>query len=152
MKYENNLDEMQEQKLLHIEHNMAWLAFYGLFAAILGQLLLFGPGLTHILGELLVFLGICIYMVIDCVRNGIWDRKIKPTDRKASLSVCLWFCSAFSIVMAVLVYRGTGSLPAALITFPISLAIMMLLCWITLSLITKLYQKRVDQLEDPPNN
>ena len=36
----SNLDEMQEQKLLKIEHNGFWFAFFGLFAAIMIQLAL----------------------------------------------------------------------------------------------------------------
>ena len=36
----NRLDEMQEQKLLKIEHNGCWLAFYGLAAVIMIQLFL----------------------------------------------------------------------------------------------------------------
>ena len=34
----SRLDEMQEQKMLQIEHNGCWLAFIGLFAVILVQL------------------------------------------------------------------------------------------------------------------
>lgn len=36
-KTESQLDEMQEQKLLKIEHTSFWLAFWGLVAAILVQ-------------------------------------------------------------------------------------------------------------------
>ena len=36
----NNLDEMQEQKLLHIEHNGCWLAFWALLAAMTAESLL----------------------------------------------------------------------------------------------------------------
>ena len=39
-KTESNLDEMQEQKMLKIEHNGYWLGFWGLLAAIL---ILSGP-------------------------------------------------------------------------------------------------------------
>ena len=38
MKRRNNLDEMQEQKLLHIESRGYWLAFWGLAAALIIQL------------------------------------------------------------------------------------------------------------------
>ena len=34
----NNLDEMQEQKLLKIEHNGMWFALWGLIIAIIVQL------------------------------------------------------------------------------------------------------------------
>ena len=36
-KTKSNLDELQELKLLKIEHNGCWLAFWGLLAVILTQ-------------------------------------------------------------------------------------------------------------------
>ena len=56
-KSESLLDEMQEQKLLTIEHNMAWLAFWGLLAAMVIQLFAFGPAhMETVLGEWIVFM------------------------------------------------------------------------------------------------
>ena len=43
-KKKNNLDEMQEQKLLKIEHNGCWLAFWGLFIVLIAQFIFYGPG------------------------------------------------------------------------------------------------------------
>ena len=37
MKRKNNLDEMQEQELLKIEHNGCWLAFWGLLISMIVQ-------------------------------------------------------------------------------------------------------------------
>ena len=37
-KTKSNLDELQELKLLKIEHNGCWLAFWGLLAVILTQI------------------------------------------------------------------------------------------------------------------
>ena len=39
-KTKSNLDELQELKLLKIEHNGCWLAFWGLLAVILTQIIL----------------------------------------------------------------------------------------------------------------
>ena len=38
----NKLDEMQEQKLLHIEHNGCWFAFWALIVAMFVQMAVFG--------------------------------------------------------------------------------------------------------------
>ena len=38
----SNLDEMQEAKLLQIEHKGCWLAFWGLLAAMIVELFVFG--------------------------------------------------------------------------------------------------------------
>ena len=43
MKRKNNLDEMQEQKLLHIESKGYWLAFWGLGVSLIIQLIFYGP-------------------------------------------------------------------------------------------------------------
>ena len=42
MKMKNNLDEMQEQELLKIEHNGCWLAFWGLLVTMIVELFVFG--------------------------------------------------------------------------------------------------------------
>lgn len=56
-KIKNNLDEMQEQKLLKIEHNGVWFTFWGLLFAILIQVVLGGKDLfRNIVGEWTVFI------------------------------------------------------------------------------------------------
>ena len=42
MKRKSNLDEMQEQELLKIEHNGCWLAFWGLLIVMIIQSFAFG--------------------------------------------------------------------------------------------------------------
>lgn len=90
-KKSNQLDEMQELKLLKIEGNGLWLVFYGLLIVIFLQIIL-GMGridmLRNIAGELVVFLCLCIYLVARCIRNGIWDRRLKP-NLKTNLIVSL---------------------------------------------------------------
>lgn len=90
-KKNNQLDEMQELKLLKIERNGLWVVFYGLLIAIFLQIIL-GMGridmLRNIAGELVVFLCLCIYLVARCIKNGIWDRRLKP-NFKTNLIVSL---------------------------------------------------------------
>ncbi len=144
----NNLDEMQEQKLLHIEHNMAWLAFFGLVIAILGQILVMGvEGVRYLLGEIAVFMVICIYLVVDCIRNGIWDRKIRPNDKKANFKISLLFCVPFDLVLSIGIFRVSGNLGRTLAFFAVMLAVMLALTNLCLMLAAKLYNKRVEKLE-----
>ncbi len=145
----NNLDEMQEQTLLKIEHNMAWLAFYGLLAVILGQLAILGAqGVQHLLGELLVFFCLCGYLLADCIRKGIWDRKLKPGDKKGNLKLCLRFCALFSAVLAVVAYRASGNWISALVIAVITIAVSMLVCWGILALVTQIFNRQVEKLEN----
>ena len=56
-KRKNKLDEMQEQKMLHIESRGCWIAFIGLMAVIAAQLVYYGRDCgNQIIGETIVFL------------------------------------------------------------------------------------------------
>lgn len=82
-KKKNNLDEMQEQALLKIESRSYSLAFWLLLIAIVVQTVLdisdLGEGIPLIAGEWIVFMVLCVYMSVSCLRNNIWDRRLKPT-------------------------------------------------------------------------
>ena len=79
-KGKNRLDEMQEQNMLHIEHNGYWLGYIGLATAILAQVLYYGPGcIDKIGGELLVFMCLSVYTMVECIHYGVWDRKFAPS-------------------------------------------------------------------------
>lgn len=74
----SNLDEMQEQELLKVEHNGCWIAFWGLQAAIIIQSILFGSqDCKTLAGEGIVFIVLSIYIAVACVRRGIWDRRFQ---------------------------------------------------------------------------
>lgn len=147
-KCETNLDEMQEQKLLMIEHNMAWIAFWGLLAAMVVQSLIFRPAdIRSLAGEWIVFMTLCIYLVAGCLKNGIWDRKLKP-DPKTNFLVSLTGAAIVGGVYGIIVFRNTGSWKTALITFGVAGVIMLAICYLLLVLTVKLYKKRVAELED----
>lgn len=78
-KMKNNLDERQELELLRIEHNGCWLAFWGLLIVMLIQLLTGIDGARNLAGEWAVFMCLALYLTIACIKNGIWDRKLRPT-------------------------------------------------------------------------
>lgn len=79
-KGKNRLDEMQEQKMLHVEHNGFWIGYLGLAIVMLAQLIYYGPGcIDKIGGELVVFMCLSVYMVTGCIRYGVWDRNFAPS-------------------------------------------------------------------------
>ncbi|MDD3393290.1 MAG: hypothetical protein PHG19_01435 [Anaerotignum sp.] len=146
-KEKNSLDEMQEQKLLKIEHNGCWFAFWGLLATILIQTLLFDEcTMRSICGEWIIFMSLSLYLGISCLKNGIWDRKLKPngkTNVKLSLisaSVCglIYFVSSYVKYHSLL-----GSVATALFMF-ISVFVLTL---IALSFSLMLYHKRISKIE-----
>ena len=76
----NNLDEMQEQTLLHIEGSCFWILYVMLLVAVIGQTLFMEAGPREVLPELICFMAASIVMVVRCAKNGIWDRHFKPNE------------------------------------------------------------------------
>ena len=136
----SNLDERQEQVLLGIEHNGCWLAFWGLLVSILAQEVIFGGEAKYIAGEWFVFMALCLYMLAACMKNGIWDRRLKP-DRKtnalASAAACLVVAAT-----AFLRVAGYAALFAGLITF--------ILCFAGLTASAAAYRKKQQEDEAEP--
>ena len=140
----NNLDEMQEQELLKIEHNGCWLAFWGLLAVMAIQMVMGVPG-TQMLGEWIVFMVLALYLVIACLRKGIWDRHLKA-NRKTNLIVSLLAGAAAGILITVSNPYLSEPLDYVLVA-GISGGFTFVLCFIFLSLSMKLYKKRREKLE-----
>lgn len=142
----SNLDEMQEQKLLKIEHNGYWLAYAGLIAAILVQGVL-GGSFREILGEILVLLVICLYMVWGCLKQGIWARRLNANWKTNFLGSL-----AAGLVMGVFyAVRCAGSIENfgyLIIIGLISAAFTFLLAFAALSACTWFYRKRREKLDN----
>ena len=75
----NLLDEMQEQKLLKVESRSFWLMWWSLLIAMLVQRILGGATAKELAGEWIVFMIACLYSLVECLRNGIWDRHFRAT-------------------------------------------------------------------------
>ena len=140
----NNLDEMQEQELLKIEHNGCWLAFWGLLAVMAIQMVMGVPG-TQMLGEWIVFMVLALYLVIACLRKGIWDRHLKA-NRKTNLIVSLLAAVATGILVPLSNPYLSEPLDYVLVA-GISGGFTFLLCFAALSVSLKLYNKRRAKLD-----
>lgn len=146
-KIKNRLDEMQEQKMLKIEHNGCWLAFWGLLAMLLIQELIYGAAnWRYMAGEWIVFMCLALYMLVDCIRNGVWDRRLSPTpivNAYASLIAGI----IVGILNFTLSYRKYYALSEAVASGIILGVISFALCFVVLSCCISIYKKRVKQLE-----
>ncbi len=148
MKNKSNLDEMQEQKLLAIEHNGCWLAFWGLLAAIIVQLFVFGPeNSRYLAGEWVVFMALAVYLSEACLRNGIWDRRLKA-DRKTNLIASLVAAAAAGLVSGAVVLARYHSVSGAVASFVICFVAVSAACYLLLSLSARSYKKTLAKLED----
>lgn len=146
-KMKSNLDEREEQKLLRIEHNGCWLAFWGLLAVLMVQMVL-APNQPRVMaGEWLVFMVLALYLACACMKNGIWDRKCKPTIKTNLLMSALaglMMGMLFFIISYVRYHHLIGSLATAFFMF-FSVTI---LCFGALALSVKLYQRRLRKMDE----
>lgn len=148
-KKKNNLDEMQEQKLLKIEHYGFWLAFWGLAAAIILQAIMAKDVRnisTELAGESLVFLLISIYTLVACLVNGIWDRRMKPNS-KTNFLLSLLTATISGIVFFVSSFYKYGKLVGAIATGIFMFIEIFVLCFAALTFFVYIYKKRVKKLE-----
>ena len=147
----SNLDERQEQALLRIEHNGCWLAFSGLLIALIVQQVAFGPSLDRIIGELIVFMVLSVYIGAACLREGIWDRRLRP-DAKTNAAISCIVGLVAGVVMFLQVHSNYpdkigGSIAAGVFTTLLTGAI----CFVVLSVSAASYRKRVAELESEPD-
>lgn len=143
----NNLDEMQEQALLKIEHNCCWLAFWGLLIALLIQSVL-SFDIKVLAGEWIVFMVLACYLGFACLRKGIWDRKLKP-NVQTNLVVSLITGIVMFVFTTIRVYRNYpnaiwGSIAAGAFAGITAFV----LCWAALSICAAAYKKRKEKLEN----
>lgn len=147
MKHEN-LDERQEQKLLQIEHRAYQIAFWGLLAVMaLQQWLSDSYDLKSIQGELVVFLAMCVYVLLACIRNGIWDRKLQPNGL-TNLLMSLLAGLVMGALQFAISYRYYQNLLGSVFTFLIMAVVTALLCWAALTFFTGLYKRRLRKLDE----
>ena len=140
----SNLDEMQERELLKIEHNGCWMAYWGLLAAMVIQMVMRVPG-AQMLGEWIIFVIMSLYICIACMRKGIWDRRLKA-NWKTNLVISL----LAAVAVAVLVVLSNPYLSEPLdyvLTAGLTGGFTFVLCFISLSLSMKLYKKRREKLD-----
>lgn len=146
-KRKNNLDERQEQKLLRIEHNGVWFAFWGLLAVILIQNVIYGMyEFRNIAGEVVVFMGLAIYILVDCMRNGIWDRSLQPNVKTNSIA-SLGAGSVIGLLYFISSYLKYQKLLGSIATGVFMLGMVFVLSFIALTACASIYKKRVRKLE-----
>ena len=92
---------------------------------------------------------VSVWVAVQCLRNGIWDRRLKA-DPKTNLLVSLAGGLVAGVFCAIPVYRNFGSLLGALATFVITFLFTALVCFATLSLSASFYKKKVRAMETEP--
>ncbi len=134
----NLLDEMQEQKMSKIESRGCHVFFFGLLAALVIQNMMGAPT-EQFAGEGIVLTLGCLYMLIENIRNGLWDRHLSATSGTNLL------CSlAAAAVVGGFTWVRNGYWPGALCTAIFS----GILCFVALQWAMRLTQKRRKTLDE----
>ena len=153
MKRKSNLDEMQEMELLKIEHNGCWLAFWGLLATMVIQVLLYGVSdYRAIAGEWIVFMVLALYLGFASSRKGIWDRHLRM-NTKTNVICSLIAGLALGIFQAVLIYKNHPAKPVGSVAAGIFIAgLTFVIVFIALTLMMKQTAKRQAKMEEEPDD
>lgn len=146
-KTKNNLDEMQEQKLLQIEHNGCWFVFWALLISLLVQYIVYDDtNMAYVAGEWIVFMCHSIYMGVACMKEGIWDRHYKA-DITTNLMYSLLGALGMGVLMGVKVFKRSGMPGGSIASGVIAAAFTFVICFVLLNVSAAVYKKRSDQLE-----
>ena len=143
----NNLDERQELKLLKIEHNGCWLAFWGLFIAILIQSVLNNATAKDIIGEVSVLICMIVYLLYGCIKNGIWDRRLQPTF-KTNTIISVITGILLGVFESIVSYYKYNEISGAIVTGVFIFVSTSILAIVLLSILSAVYKKRIKKLED----
>ncbi len=142
----NQLDEMQERTMLTIESRGFWLVWSLLLVVLLGEGLL-GFTMREMAGTWAVFMIGCLYIVVACLRAGLWSRNIKAT-----LGANLVGSLIAGVVIGVFVFIKMSAYDAPLsillVSASIAAGITFVLALVVLQLCSAAYKKRHEQLEN----
>lgn len=143
----SKLDEMQEQNLRKLESWGYWLTWGALLLSMMIQMLIYREDAAKYLkGEWIVFMASNLFMVVGCIRLGIWSRRSVPSF-KGILLISLLAGLVTGIFVAVYNYLSYGDVFTALITVAIAGFTTFILCLLALSLSLSAYKKRRQQLD-----
>ncbi|MCQ2507158.1 MAG: hypothetical protein MJ097_00040 [Dorea sp.] len=144
----NNLDERQEQALLRIEHNGCWIAFWGLFVVFIGEQIIYGFDFKTVGGEWLVFMILALYISFACMKEGIWDRRLKPNFKTNLVVSLIAGVVTTAIIGDVVLGRYPDKPVGALASGAIIGVITFVLCLISLSIMAAKTKKVLEKQEE----
>ena len=145
---QSNLDERQEMELSKIERNGFWFMFWGLFAVMSVEMILEPKDLKVFAGEWLLFMIVAVCFGIQCIRKGIWDRRLKPTLKTNFISSLI---AGLFVVIFMLALQYVRLEVVNLINIILSMiagVFTVVLAFGTLQLGTFFYKNKLNKLEN----
>ena len=141
----NQLDEMQERTMLTIESRGFWLVWSLLLLVLLGEGVL-GFTMREMAGTWAVFMLSCAYIVVACLRAGIWSRNIKATVG-ANLVGSLIGAVVIGVFTFLKMSAYDAPLSVLLISAVIAAGCTFVLAFLALQLCSAACKKRHEELE-----
>ena len=142
----NQLDEMQERTMLTIESRGFWLVWSLLLVVLLVEGLL-DFTMREMAGTWAVFMISCVYIVVACLRAGLWSRNIKATIG-ANLVGSLISGVVIGVFTFIKMSAYDAPLSIMLVIAGIAAGITFVLALVVLQLCSAAYKKRHEQLEN----
>lgn len=102
--------------------------------------------LENLIGEWSVFMLLALYMVCACMKNGIWDRKLKP-DLRTNAVVSLIPAVLMGILFTALFYFYNKNFYYSFLIGVIMFLSIAVLCFSVLTILSGIYKKRVAKME-----
>lgn len=144
----NQLDEMQEQKLLHIEKNACWFAYWALLVSMVIQVFVYKEEVaSHIIGEWIIFMCLCLYIGVACIKAGIWDRRLKA-DASTNIAVSAVAGVVAAVIAGLISYMNFGMIGGAIAVGIVNFAFISVICFVALTICAKAYKKRLEKMEE----
>lgn len=148
----NVLDERQELVTLKFEHNALMIAYWGLLITIFFQMFLYDRNWSYIAGEWTVFMIVSVYLLIASLKNGIWDRRLKPNFTTNLIVSVIAGVLAGAFITVMILVRFDDKPLGALAAGVISGGFIFVLCLVMLLAMSGIYKKRVQKLEEQDDN
>lgn len=102
--------------------------------------------LQKLAGEWVVFMCLSIYILAACLKDGIWDRRLKATP-KTNLIVSAIAAVLLALINFFISLRNYGDMKTAVLTAVLLLIGTFLPCFAALSFFSAIYKKRRNALE-----
>lgn len=141
------LDEMQDRTMLRIERNGCWLAFWGLLALFMIQMLCFGYDWKVFGGEFLLLMVMAAYLTVSTCRAGLWSRRTQPSVKTNVLSALCSGVVVFAFLWLLFALRYERPL-TGLLMGAAGAAVSFGLTLLLLQISMKEYCKRRKELDD----
>ncbi len=151
-KAENRMDEMQELQLLRLEEHGFWITFWALCAAVAAQALA-GTGFREIVGELAVLVIAGGWIMVLCLKNGLWARSYRPslkTNAACSVIAGLALGGVFAVRTFAVLHKPLSPELAGRIALAMAAACGV--CFGVLEAARAVYKRRRARLDDVEEN